>query len=187
MFESSLTLIIPPFQTRPFIYLYTIPFLFPGFSFFIPMLDLPTSLKNRGLNRRHLTGLSLLLLCCFLFFNVKYLNGSNSIDESHSIATGSSSITEKNLKYLIVIGTEAKYESRRKLIRSSYFGIHDNLVPAKLENVEYTFLTHGGPPSSNTPERRLFETEKMEYNDISQLSTGTIYSLDSVIRWVRNK
>jgi hypothetical protein len=112
------------------------------------------------------------------------LNGSNIEDESRPIATDMNSVTEKDMKYLVVIGTEAKYESRRKLIRSSYFDIYDNILPAKLENVEYTFLVHGGPPPSNTPERRLFETEKMEYNDISQIPTEIVYNQDSIIQWV---
>ncbi|KAI9483601.1 MAG: hypothetical protein EXX96DRAFT_499878 [Benjaminiella poitrasii] len=132
-------------------------------------------------NKRYLLGISLILFICFLLFHIN----NYSYDGSSSLTSTSSSPNEKtNKKYLIVIETEAKYYSRRKLIRSVYFDIQDNLVPTTLDDIRYTFLVYGGPPESDTVERREYESEKMEYNDLSQLPTNTVYNQQTVLEWV---
>lgn len=144
------------------------------------MIDL-NAIKNRGLNKRYWMGLCLLILGFLLFFNLNHLM---SKQDDWSLSNMFDDSKEQQHKYLVVIGTEAQYESRRKVIRSSYFDITDNLVPVEFDTVQYAFLVHGGPPNSNTPERRSFEAEKMEYNDIYQLPKDTPYNRQTIIDWV---
>lgn len=155
--------------------------LFFPFFFFFFCNTIHSSMATLGLNRRYWMGLCILILGFFIFFNMSHL--MNKQDEwSLSNMMFENTVTPPQ-RYLIIIGTEAQYETRRKVIRSSYFDISDNLVP--FDNVQYTFLVHGGPPNSDTKERRSFEAEKMEYNDIHQLPKDSLYNRQTIIDWVK--
>ncbi|KAI9468683.1 galactosyl transferase GMA12/MNN10 family-domain-containing protein [Zychaea mexicana] len=90
--------------------------------------------------------------------------------------------------YIIVIASEAPYQSRRNLIRSSYFGLYDNLIPCMRYNTDvfYTFWIHGGPPPSNTPQRRQYEAEKMEWNDMVEMPSHVPFEQETVLDWVES-
>lgn len=89
-------------------------------------------------------------------------------------------------KYLIVIASEAKYRSRRDLIRSTYFDIEDSLIPpSTTQNVQYVFCVYDALPAENTLEKRAFETERMELNDIMLLGESIEYHLKNVIDWLK--
>ncbi|KAI8050135.1 galactosyl transferase GMA12/MNN10 family-domain-containing protein [Gilbertella persicaria] len=131
-------------------------------------------------NRRQCLGISVLcVLFLFLLTNIQFLSRDRF----------SRDLFKQQVKhnYLIVIGTEAQFESRRKLIRANYFGIQDNLKPITLDHVKYQFLVYGGTPHSDTPERRLFETEKMEFDDISLLPAEKSFNQDTVVKWLGKK
>ncbi|RCH81612.1 hypothetical protein CU098_000042, partial [Rhizopus stolonifer] len=131
-------------------------------------------------NRRQCLGISILcVLFLFLLTNIQFLSRDRF----------SRDLFKQQVKhnYLIVIGTEAQFESRRKLIRANYFGIQDNLKPITLDHVKYQFLVYGGTPHSDTPERRLFETEKMEFDDISLLPAEKSFNQDTVVKWLGKK
>ncbi|KAI8364258.1 galactosyl transferase GMA12/MNN10 family-domain-containing protein, partial [Blakeslea trispora] len=81
----------------------------------------------------------------------------------------------------------AKSNSRRQLIRAHYFGIYDNLVPVQVKEADYQFFIHGGPPVSNTPERRAFETEKMEFDDITLLPKTQALDQHAILNWIAEK
>lgn len=89
-------------------------------------------------------------------------------------------------QYLVVIASEAGQMSRRNLIREKYFGLRDNLLPCMQYNTDtyYKFWIYGGAPKSDTPERRQYEAEKMEWNDIEELPRSVKFEQESVIEWV---
>lgn len=88
--------------------------------------------------------------------------------------------------YLVVVASSADQMSRRNLIREKYFGLRDNLLPCMRYNTDvlYKFLIHGGPPKSDTPLRRQYEGEKMEWNDLEELAKGKPFEQATVIEWV---
>lgn len=132
----------------------------------------------KGLKKRHLMGVSLFVIIFFVLFQMNYLKNTENTIKTADLANNQK-------RYLVVIGTEAKYVGRRSIIRSTYFNVHDNLVPvADFDHVEYAFLVHGGSPKSNTPERRAFETEKMEYNDIFMLPNDQTFNPGTAFHWV---
>ncbi|KAI8099969.1 galactosyl transferase GMA12/MNN10 family-domain-containing protein, partial [Halteromyces radiatus] len=94
--------------------------------------------------------------------------------------------TSKHYPQLVLITSNAVSMDRRRLIREKYFGLRDNLLPCMTYNADvyYKFLIHGGAPHADTPIRRQFEAEKMEWNDIVELSTGTSLDQVDVLEWV---
>lgn len=94
--------------------------------------------------------------------------------------------TPQHFKYFMVIASRATNLSRRQLIRDTYFGLHDNVEPCmkRDKGLNYLFWVYGDVPASKTPERRLYETEKMEYNDLEKVDK-TAYNQDDILRWVK--
>ncbi|KAL0075350.1 glycosyltransferase family 34 protein, partial [Phycomyces blakesleeanus] len=90
--------------------------------------------------------------------------------------------------HLVVIGSEASQGSRRQLIRSKYFGLRDNLLPCMQYDTDiyYTFWIHGGLPLPDTPLRRTYESEKMEWNDMQEIPARLEFEQANVIAWVEN-
>ncbi|KAF1796962.1 hypothetical protein FB192DRAFT_1401529 [Mucor lusitanicus] len=130
-----------------------------------------------GLKKRHVLGVGLFFILFFVLFQMNYIKNTEHVNVTED---------SQQKRYLVVIGTEAPYAARRSIIRSAYFNIDDNLIPAAdFEQVEYAFLVHGGPPKSNSPERRAFETEKMEYNDIYTLpTTDQAFTSGTAFDWI---
>lgn len=132
----------------------------------------------KGLKKRHLMGVGLFFILFFVLFQINYLKNTEP-------AIVTEDLVSSQKRYLVVIGTEARFATRRSVIRSAYFNIDDNLIPASdFDQIEYAFLVHGGPPTSNSPERRAFETEKMEYNDIYTLPNGQTFTSGTAFHWV---
>lgn len=125
----------------------------------------------------------LFTLIFFFSFNINYISNewrSNTTFSNSHVQTSNNN----KYKYLVVIGSHVEFGSRRELIRSSYFGIHDNLIPItpSQKSVQYAFCIHGDLPKSDTPEKRTFETEKMEYNDIHMMKEE--FNKENVLHWV---
>ncbi|KAI8969663.1 hypothetical protein BDB01DRAFT_816563 [Pilobolus umbonatus] len=112
-------------------------------------------------HHKHLVFLSCLVCLLILFlFNIQF-----TLHNTHS----------DNTSYLILIHSKSQYHDRRSILRREYFNIHNNLLPPCLsDSIQYRFLMTDGHPPSNTVERRLFETEKIEYNDIIELNRPTL-------------
>ncbi|CAO3598890.1 unnamed protein product [Absidia cylindrospora] len=95
--------------------------------------------------------------------------------------------TSNHYSHLVVVTSDATSMERRRLIREKYFGLRENLLPCMVYNADvyYKFLIHGGPPPSDTPVRRQYEAEKMEWNDLVEIkkATGTLEQVD-VLQWV---
>jgi hypothetical protein len=125
----------------------------------------------------------LFILFCLIAFNINYLNQG----DISKFVTTINAAKEYSNTYHVVIGSRAEFQSRRDLIRSSYFGIEDNLLPLKplQHDVKYTFLIHGEQPNSNTVEKRTFETEKMEYNDLLIMNKAIEYKQNNILDWVK--
>ncbi|KAI7862682.1 galactosyl transferase GMA12/MNN10 family-domain-containing protein [Spinellus fusiger] len=87
--------------------------------------------------------------------------------------------------YLVVVGTQAQDRSRRHLIRSKYFGLDDNLLPCMhyTADVYYTFWIHGPTPHTNTPLKREYESEKIEWNDMVEFPT---FQQSSIFTWAES-
>jgi hypothetical protein len=96
-------------------------------------------------------------------------------------------IVETNhLKYFVVIASEANSFERRKLIRSSYFGMDNNVEPcmgSEKKGISYAFWLYGDAPQSKTPERRVYEAEKMEWFDLHQ-TTDAEFDQVKAMKWV---
>ncbi|KAI9004846.1 galactosyl transferase GMA12/MNN10 family-domain-containing protein [Phycomyces nitens] len=69
---------------------------------------------------------------------------------------------------VVIIASEAEAIGRRGLIREKYFGLRHNMQPCMVYNADiyYKFWIHGTQPQADTPLRRSYESEKMEWNDI---------------------
>jgi hypothetical protein len=91
----------------------------------------------------------------------------------------------QHFKYFIVIGSRTSSQSRRQLIRDTYFGLKDNIEPCmkRDKGVNYMFYVYGDEPEAKTPERRLYETEKMEWNDLEKVDAKS-FKQDDVLKWV---
>jgi hypothetical protein len=94
-------------------------------------------------------------------------------------------LVPQHYKYFAVIGSRAAQASRRSLIRETYFGIEDNIEPCmkRDKGIGYLFYIYGDEPSPKTPQRRSYETEKIEYNDLEKVNTDK-FDQDQVLRWV---
>ncbi|CEG63203.1 hypothetical protein RMATCC62417_00386 [Rhizopus microsporus] len=90
-------------------------------------------------------------------------------------------------KYFIIIASRVGNASRRQLIRNTYFGLQDNLEPCmkRDKGIQYLFWMYGDLPKAKTAERRMYETEKMEWNDFVKVKTDA-YDQDAVLRWARD-
>lgn len=137
-------------------------------------------IRNK-LSKRLVVGLVIVVIFCLVSFNANYLYRDDTLMsfEAHHQHT-----------YLVVIGSPVTFQSRRNLVRSTYFGIHDNLdpiSPATSQSIEYAFCIYGDPTRPNTPERRAFETEKMEYNDIYSWDSAIQFTQDAVFDWIKKQ
>lgn len=94
--------------------------------------------------------------------------------------------TSKHYNQLVVVTADASSTERRLLIRDKYFGLRDNLLPCMIYNADvyYKFWIHGSLPRPDTPLRRRYEAEKMEWNDMVEVkNTGSFEQVD-VLEWV---
>ncbi|KAI9245693.1 galactosyl transferase GMA12/MNN10 family-domain-containing protein [Phascolomyces articulosus] len=109
-------------------------------------------------------------------------------DEDDEVAAVETTDGLTHYAYVVVIASEAPFQSRRNLIRSKYFGLYDNLKPCMRYNTDvfYTFWIHGGPPPSNTPQRRQYEAEKMEWNDMVEIPSNIPFEQETILEWVEN-
>ncbi|KAI9341619.1 galactosyl transferase GMA12/MNN10 family-domain-containing protein [Pilaira anomala] len=138
-------------------------------------------IRNR-LSKRIVIGLGLFVLFCLLSFNLKYLYKDDLLIPMTTTSSSPST-------YLVIIGSPVQHESRRNLIRSTYFGIQDNLEPIaqpSAQSIHYAFCIYGNRTKSDTPERRSFETEKMEYNDIYPFFDAE-FNQKNVLDWVKKQ
>ncbi|KAI7887193.1 hypothetical protein K492DRAFT_228361 [Lichtheimia hyalospora FSU 10163] len=87
--------------------------------------------------------------------------------------------------YLVLIASSAEQSSRRALIRDKYFGLRNNLLPCMRYNADmlYKFLIYGGPSKAGTAERRRYEAEKMEWNDLEEMPAKTSFEQATVLEW----
>jgi hypothetical protein len=92
----------------------------------------------------------------------------------------------QHFKYFMIIASRAGNLSRRQLIRKTYFGLDDNLEPCmkRDKGINYLFWVYGDLPASRTAEKRLYETEKMEWNDLEKVNKQS-FNQDDVLKWVR--
>lgn len=92
----------------------------------------------------------------------------------------------QHFKYFMVIASRATNLSRRQLIRNTYFGLGDNIEPCmkRDKGLNYLFWIYGDEPAAKTPERRLYETEKMEWNDLEKVNAKS-YNQDEILKWVK--
>ncbi|ORX58074.1 hypothetical protein DM01DRAFT_1333748, partial [Hesseltinella vesiculosa] len=88
--------------------------------------------------------------------------------------------------YLLIVNSPANAIERRRLIREKYFGLRNNLLPCMKYNADiyYKFWVHGGPPKPDTPLRRQYEAEKMEWSDLVEMPASTRPEQANVLAWV---
>lgn len=93
--------------------------------------------------------------------------------------------TPQHFRYFIVIASRTSNLSRRQLIRKTYFGLDNNVEPCmkRDKGIDYLFWLYGDEPAARTPERRLYETEKIEWNDLEKVNKKA-YDQDEVLKWV---
>ncbi|KAI8084741.1 uncharacterized protein BX664DRAFT_337672, partial [Halteromyces radiatus] len=91
----------------------------------------------------------------------------------------------RHYSYLVIIASKASHISRRRLIRQSYFGLVDNLVPCMEydTDVMYLFWIYGDLPSHSS-EKYKYETEKMEWADMVEMPRGVDFEQQTVLEWV---
>ncbi|KAI7907057.1 galactosyl transferase GMA12/MNN10 family-domain-containing protein [Cokeromyces recurvatus] len=94
----------------------------------------------------------------------------------------------QHFKYFIIIASRASHSSRRQLIRNTYFGLNDNIEPCmkRDKGINYMFWIYGDEPASKTPESRLYETEKMEWNDLEKVNDTKSFQQDDILKWVES-
>ncbi|KAI8138166.1 galactosyl transferase GMA12/MNN10 family-domain-containing protein [Fennellomyces sp. T-0311] len=87
--------------------------------------------------------------------------------------------------YLVLIASTADQMARRSLIREKYFGLSDNLLPCMQYNTDmlYKFWIHGGALPPKTDERRRYEAEKMEWDDLEEMPKGVKFEQASILEW----
>ncbi|KAI7847572.1 galactosyl transferase GMA12/MNN10 family-domain-containing protein [Circinella umbellata] len=87
--------------------------------------------------------------------------------------------------YLVVIASQATELARRQLIREKYFGLLDNLLPCMQYNTDmlYKFWIYGDMIPAKTDERRRYEAEKMEWDDLEEVGKGIKYEQTSILKW----
>ncbi|KAI8146950.1 galactosyl transferase GMA12/MNN10 family-domain-containing protein [Fennellomyces sp. T-0311] len=92
-------------------------------------------------------------------------------------------------KYLVVIASPALEFTRRNLIRQMYFGLNDNIEPCMQDNTDtkYLFWVYGEPIARKTAERRQYEAERMEWNDIEEVRSSVWFEQHSVIDWAESE
>ncbi|CEP10296.1 hypothetical protein [Parasitella parasitica] len=105
-------------------------------------------------------------------------------DKKPSKSSTTIKMQPQHFKYFMVIASRATNISRRQLIRSTYFGLDDNIEPCmkRDKGLNYLFWIYGDEPAAKTPERRLYETEKMEWNDLEKIDTKA-YNQDEILKW----
>ncbi|KAI9484593.1 galactosyl transferase GMA12/MNN10 family-domain-containing protein [Zychaea mexicana] len=87
--------------------------------------------------------------------------------------------------YLVVIASPPDQMSRRQLIREKYFGLRDNLLPCMRYNTDmlYKFWIYGNMIPAKTDERRRYEAEKMEWDDLEEMGKGVKFEQTSILEW----
>ncbi|KAI9319263.1 galactosyl transferase GMA12/MNN10 family-domain-containing protein [Dichotomocladium elegans] len=87
--------------------------------------------------------------------------------------------------YLVVVASPPDQMARRSLIREKYFGLANNLLPCMRFNSDtmYTFWIYGRPIPARTAERRKYEAEKMEWNDLEEVPARMTFSQADVLEW----
>lgn len=116
----------------------------------------------------------------------KPATNTNTTSKKPSNSVTTIKMQPQHFKYFIVIASRATNLSRRQLIRNTYFGLGDNIEPCmkRDKGLNYLFWIYGDEPAAKTPERRLYETEKMEWNDLEKVNAKS-YNQDEILKWVK--
>ncbi|KAI9259615.1 galactosyl transferase GMA12/MNN10 family-domain-containing protein [Phascolomyces articulosus] len=87
--------------------------------------------------------------------------------------------------HIVVIASQARDMTRRQLIREKYFGLRDNLLPCMRYNTDtlYKFWIYGDMIPAKTDERRRYEAEKMEWDDLEEMGKGIKFEQTSILEW----
>ncbi|CAO0794228.1 unnamed protein product [Mucor circinelloides] len=114
----------------------------------------------------------------------KPTTNTNTASKKPSNSVTTIKMQPQHFKYFIVIASRATNLSRRQLIRNTYFGLGDNIEPCmkRDKGLNYLFWIYGDEPAAKTPERRLYETEKMEWNDLEKVNAKS-YNQDEILKW----
>ncbi|KAK4521977.1 uncharacterized protein ATC70_004516 [Mucor velutinosus] len=114
----------------------------------------------------------------------KPTTNTNTSSKKPSNSVTTIKMQPQHFKYFIVIASRATNLSRRQLIRNTYFGLGDNIEPCmkRDKGLNYLFWIYGDEPAAKTPERRLYETEKMEWNDLEKVNAKS-YNQDEILKW----
>ncbi|KAI7864183.1 galactosyl transferase GMA12/MNN10 family-domain-containing protein, partial [Spinellus fusiger] len=88
---------------------------------------------------------------------------------------------------VVIIASEAASIERRSLLRELYFGLTDTATPCMSYNTDvyYKFWIHGALPASDTPLKRAYEGEKIEWNDLYE--TNATYTQRNILAWADNE
>ncbi|KAI9258946.1 galactosyl transferase GMA12/MNN10 family-domain-containing protein [Phascolomyces articulosus] len=146
------------------------------------------TLSNR--RRRHLrnrkigTFLFVAVFLSLLYYNLK-LRAEIAIDNAHGVSSTGQDTLSNHYTYLVVIASTATAFTRRNLIRQTYFGLNDNIEPCMQYNTDtyYKFWVYGNSIPRNTADRRLYEAEKMEWNDLVEVSDGVHFEQSNILEW----
>jgi hypothetical protein len=94
--------------------------------------------------------------------------------------------TSNHYQILVAIASPADQLSRRSLMRQKYFGIHNNLLPCMTANsdIYYRFWVYGGSENLSGDERRRYEAERMEYDDIVDMPEIKTFDQLAIVNWV---
>ncbi|KAI9498671.1 galactosyl transferase GMA12/MNN10 family-domain-containing protein [Zychaea mexicana] len=137
--------------------------------------------------RRLLTIFIVVAFFSLFYYNVK-LRSEIAIDNARSTTTSTAGGAENlsnHYPYLVVIASTATEFTRRGLIRQMYFGLDDNIEPCMRYNADtmYRFWVHGERIPRKTAERRQYEAEKMEWNDIEEIPEDVKFEQSSILEW----
>ncbi|KAI8979816.1 galactosyl transferase GMA12/MNN10 family-domain-containing protein [Mycotypha africana] len=115
----------------------------------------------------------------------KTKSNSNNGSSNKLPSAATIELQPQHFKYFLVIATKADHLSRRQIIRQSYFGLTDNMEAClkRDKGLNYLFWIYGEEPKPKTPERRLYEAEKMEWNDLEKVGYDS-YDQNAILKWV---
>ncbi|KAI7857646.1 galactosyl transferase GMA12/MNN10 family-domain-containing protein [Circinella umbellata] len=137
-------------------------------------------------NRRIGLLLFVVVFLSLLYYNLKLrseiaFNGNNGLYQS-----GQENLSN-HYTYLVLIASTATKFTRRNLIRETYFGLKDNIEPCMAYNTDtyYKFWVYGDPIPRKTAESRQYEAERMEWDDIVEVSwsDGVRFEQSSILDW----
>ena len=155
----------------------------------LPQNNNLSSRRRRQLRNRRI-GL-LLFVAVFLsliYYNLK-LRSEIAVNGNNGLYSGARENVSNHYTYLVLIASTATEFTRRNLIRETYFGLKDNIEPCMQYDTDtyYKFWVYGDPIPRKTVERRQYEAEKMEWDDIVEVSwsDGVHFEQSSILDWVK--